>query len=268
MAKVIATDPSRRQGKFRRLVEDFAATLEAHGTSMPTAVIEQFVADRITVVASQVGISEQTVLRDHLPESWGGDMARRTLEDRAIDRARHQLSPARHLPVGLVGGLVGALGQAQLYAAINAEAENVEPNQDLDGLEEHARAAAAWDNSMPGGPPHYSPEEAANATSGLGLALRDAASRDARFPGEGMIPVSGSVLLATHRVLAAFEDRLRRGRWWSCRCEDCALANGTGRDDMATQVADRVAGDRDLLARFAPPPQTPSPWPELPGLDH
>ena len=267
MAKAIATDPARRQGKFRRLVEDFAATLEQHGASMPLAVIEQFVADRITVVAPQVGISEQTVLRNHLSDSWGADMARRAIEDRAIDRARHRLSSDAALPLALVGALVAALGQAQLFAAVNAE-----DSDDL-GLDEgpvetgeSARVTAAWDNSMPGGPPHYSPEGAANASSGLGLALRDTAMGETVQPGQDMLMVPGSVLLDTRRALEAFEDRLRRGRWVSCRCPDCAETIGVGPDPTAIKTADRVAEDRALLARFSPPPETALAEPQFPGI--
>ena len=259
MARTITTDPSRRQGKFRRLVTDFAATLDAHGAAMPTPVIEQFLADRISVVASAAGISEQTVLRDHFPDSWGADMARRALEDRAIDRARHQLCPDAALPVALVGALIGALGQAQLYAAINTTTASSPADTGTGDWDEGARAMQLWHDCMPSDRPHYSPEGAANATSVLGCALRDTAIGQTPAPGEDLVTVSGSALLETGRALAAFEDRLRRGVWVSCRCPDCTEATGAGLDPDALTLADQVAEDRALLARFAPPHETPTP---------
>jgi hypothetical protein len=49
------------------------------------------------------------------------------------------------------------------------------------------RFGAAWDNSIPGGPPHYDPIAVANPTSGLRLALRDTANGETPEPATAVV---------------------------------------------------------------------------------
>ncbi|MDN5920001.1 MAG: hypothetical protein L0I76_33700, partial [Pseudonocardia sp.] len=235
-----------RRGKFRRLVDDFQATLDGLGASMPTEAVEALLSERITEVAAVLGITEATALRSHFADDWGADMARRAWAELADQDARQAQTPANWVPVELVARLIAALGQAQLFAAVNNgyspdapastdECWPVESGED----DRHAAVLTAvrQQRSRHGrGLPTYDPATAAQATSGLGLALHGPAL-DATLD-DGEVWVSGEVLAQTRDSLAGFAEQLRRRRWSPCPCGD-----DHGQDQITEDVLAAVVGD-------------------------
>jgi hypothetical protein len=99
----------------------------------------------------------------------------------------HPLSSCR---CPAVGRLIGALGQALLFADVN-------------------NAATDLTNK-------FNQKEASQAVTGLGIALTTPPNDDAT------ITVEGNILAWTKDALTVFRDNLHQQRWTSCPCgEDC-----------------------------------------------
>jgi hypothetical protein len=130
------------------------------------------------------------VLRNHLPNSWGRDMARQTYRQIQERDAHIDAEPDHQLPLKAVGRLIAALGQGLLFSTVNN---------------------AAGDLTC-----RFNPKEAAEALTGLGIALT-------AHPGDGSIAtIAGNVLAWTKDALTAFRDNLAQQQWSSCPCgQDC-----------------------------------------------
>jgi hypothetical protein len=186
----VAPGVSGNEKKFQALVSDFVnATAELGATIDPEiATIE--LRQRIQLIAAQIGVTEATVLRNHMPDGWGRDMARQTYRQIQERDAHIDAEPDHQLPLKSVGRLIAALSQALLFHTVNNVATDLTCR--------------------------FNPKEAAEALTGLGMAL-------SAHPGDDCpITVPGNVLAWTKDALIAFADNLDQQRWSSCPCgQDC-----------------------------------------------
>jgi hypothetical protein len=127
--------------------------------------------------------------------------------------------PPEHLAVRVAGRLLAALGQALLYAATNGDARQPTPVMDL--------------------------RRAAEAVSGLGLAIRDAQ------PGDPLVTVGADVVAWTRATLEVLRDQLHTGAWSFCPC-------GENHGQDATDAGVLAAVRNDLLHLPAAPSPAPS----------
>jgi hypothetical protein len=199
--------------KFRDLVQDFVSTAAELGYTADRAAIAAELQARISAVATQLHVTEETALRNYLDDDWGREMARDFCHQLAECTALVEAEPAREMPVQAAGRLVAALGQALLCYAINEGSGDRRPGD-------------------------FSADDASQAVSGLGLALH------ATPPGAATVSVGGDVAVWTREALTAFSDNLRRGRWTSCPCGD-----RHEHEDMDTRLLRAVQDDLRLLAR-------------------
>lgn len=63
--------------KFRALVTDFVNTTAELGGTIDPEIVTVELRQRIQFIAAQIGVTEATVPRNHMPNNWGRDMARR-----------------------------------------------------------------------------------------------------------------------------------------------------------------------------------------------
>ncbi|WP_145981692.1 hypothetical protein [Pseudonocardia sp. HH130629-09] len=234
-----------RSNKLQRLVDDFAQTCRHRGIEVSLPVIEHGLRDRIDTVAHHMGVTSATALRRYFDDSWGREMAEQFCVD--VEAGHARLADAADvadavLPVAFLGRLVAALGQAQLFAAVNTDPHTTGPHP-ADGAPADSPALQllpVLDTLRPT-VGRFEPWTAAEANTGLGLALRTA-GRAGLEPDEAQVP--GRVLAQTREVLEDFTRRLQPGpgQWRACRCDGpCA------EQDTPTQVRDAVRSDLDLL---------------------
>lgn len=216
-----------RQSKRTRLVSDFVATVEALGGRVDPAVVAEELEVRINAIAAQLHITSQTVLRNYIDDDWGRQAATAMMDEVTRRQVDEPAGPDEHFAVHVVGRLVAALGQAMLYASVNGDA-----------------AAEV---------PHLDGRHAAEAISGLGLALHE------RRPGDDLVVVDAKVVAWTRSTLEAFREQLRAGAWSSCPC-------GELHGQVDTDLAVLRAVSRDLLLLPAGEPRTEaSPGPVTDG---
>lgn len=238
----------RRSNKLQRLVDDFAETCRSRGIEVSRPVIEHGLRDRIDMVAQHMGITETTALRNYFDDSWGQEMAERFCADVEAGEARLAAAPDAMLPAGFVGRLVAALGQAQFFAAVNTASLAAPDSPGAPSNDAPADAAgpvASLLSSMTGHPSvRFDPHMAAEATTGLGMALHDAATGPGLEIAE--VEVSGRVLAQTREVLEDLARRLEPGpgQWRACGCE-----GPCEEQDTPTLVGDAVRTDLELLYR-------------------
>lgn len=176
--------------KFKTLVADFVSTTADLGGVIDPQVVATELRERIQLIAAQIGVTETTVLRAHMPDDWGRDMARRTYRQIQERDAHIDAAPDQQLPLPALGRLIAALGQAMFFATVNN---------------------AATDPAN-----RFNPKKAAEAVTGLGIALTTPPTNDAT------VTVAGNVLAWTKDALTVFRDNLQHHRWTSCPCgEDC-----------------------------------------------
>lgn len=186
----MAPGVSGNEKKFRALVADFVTTTAELGATIDPDVVTVELRQRIQLIATQIGVTEATVLRNHMPHSWGRDMARQTYRQIQERDAHIDAEPDQQLPLKAVGRLIAALGQGLLYDTVNNAADD------------------------PAG--RFNPKEAAEALTGLGIVLT--AHRGDGSP----VTVPGNVLAWTKDALIVFRDNLAQQRWSSCPCgQDC-----------------------------------------------
>lgn len=222
------TEPSRRRGKFRELVNTCHGMLLRAGLEVSLGELDALLAEHVRVTAAQVGVSEQTALRSHVDVAW----ARSTAERLIVDAARGlpfdvlgrsgQVEPASpddargpQSAAGSSGGVLdtvaalsvlAALGQAQLYAVVN------------DAARPHAAQAA----------PETAPRRPPRGSAAVGVARFDAAAAAevttllatavADDPAAGSVWVPLEALRAALRTLAVFVAHLDDSGWLLCRC--------------------------------------------------
>ena len=211
------TEPGRRRGKFRELVNTCHGMLLRAGLEVAVGELDQLLAEHLRATAAQAGISEQTALRSYVDADWA-----RSTADRLITAAARGLPlevPGRsgqgfgHPPAPDAEGeldtvsalsVLAALGQAQLYAVVNDAAR--------------PRAVQA----APEGPPRRPPRAAlgvagfdAAAAAEVTTLLADAVADD---PAAGVVRVPLEALRAALRTLAVFVAHLDDRRWLLCRC--------------------------------------------------
>jgi hypothetical protein len=176
--------------KFKALVNDFVATTADLGGVIDPQVVAIELRQRIQVIATQIGVTEATVLRNYMDDDWGGDMARQTYRQIQERDAHIDAEPDQQLPLNAVGRLVAALGQALLFYTVNNAADDLTCR--------------------------FNPKEATESVTGLGLALTS-------HPNDGStVTVGGNILAWTKAALTVFRDNLQQQRWSSCPCgEDC-----------------------------------------------
>jgi hypothetical protein len=201
--------------KFRALVQDFVSTAAELGYTADRAAIAAELQARVSAVATQLRVTEETALRNYLDDDWGRDMARDFCRQLAEQNALVEAEPARELPVQATGRLVAALGQALLCYTLNEGAGDCQPGD-------------------------FSVSDASQAVSGLGLALH------ASQPGAATVSVGGDVTVWAREALTAFGDNLRLKRWTSCPCGD-----RHEHEDMDTRLLRAVQEDLRLLAPVA-----------------
>lgn len=270
---------TRRAGRFGRLVDDFDTVCRDAGVTLARQKIERLLTERITAVAQRMRVTERTALRSYFSDTWGTETATRLCADLSARQAALDATPDSRMPVWLVARLIAALGQAQLFAAINTDLDDVHP--DMTGT-----AGPHRPHHEPLNPPmdtaDYDGQTAANATTGLALAVHvafttpappepeavptiparrshaqrphdgpahrpvgDAASDAGGDSGDaGDVAVPGPIAGQTRQTLHAFAELLGSGAWRSCHC---------GPDDSCTerdtphQVREAVRRDLELL---------------------
>lgn len=227
------TAPSRRRGKFRTLVNDCDTALRELGTAMPLSGIEWLLADRITAVAAALEVTEKTALGRYFDRSWGRGTARLLVADH-VDGGG--LGPgaaaarAERVPVARLLTVLAGLGQAQVYAAVNAPPAAGGP--DPPGATTAAVAS-------------YDPGAAGEAVTALAIAVYTAG------PVAGEAKIEPRYLAQAYRALAAFAELLAHRRWVTCRCpQPC------GWEGLAAGLVERVRTDRDSLLPYLTPDHT------------
>ena len=74
----MAPGVSGNEKKFRALIADFVTTTAELGATIDPEVVTVELRQRVQLLAAQISVTEATVLRNHIPTSWGRDMARQT----------------------------------------------------------------------------------------------------------------------------------------------------------------------------------------------
>lgn len=182
----MAASVTGSEQKFRTLVSDFVSTTAELGGTIDPEIVATELRHRIRAIATQLHVTEATVLRNYIEDDWGREMARQTYRQMQERDAHIHAAPNQQVPLKAVGRLVAALGQALLYLTINDAADD--PTS------------------------RFNPKEASEAVSGLGLALTT------RSDINSTVTVGGDILAWTRDALAAFGDNLQQRRWSSCPC--------------------------------------------------
>jgi hypothetical protein len=186
----VAPGVQGNEKKFKTLVADFVATTAGLGGTIDPKVVATELRQRIQFIATQIGVTEATVLRTYMPDDWGGDMARQTYPAVQGTRGAYRRRTRPALALHAVGRLIAALGQALMFADLND---------------------AATDPAC-----RFNQKEASQAVTELGLTLTGPPNDDAT------LTVRGKVLALAEDALTVFCDNLQHQRWTSCRCgEDC-----------------------------------------------
>lgn len=206
--QTVAPGVTGNEKKFKALVADFVSTTADLGGTIDPEVVATELRQRIQAIATQIGVTEATVLRTYMPDDWGSGMARQTYRQIQEREAHIDAVPDRQLPLPAVGRLIAALGQALLFADVND---------------------AATDPTS-----RFNQKEASQAVTGLGMALTSPPNDDAT------VTVTGNTLAWTTDALTVFRDYLQHQRWSSCRCGE---ACGSDKTDAAVLRALRA----DLL---------------------
>ena len=193
-----------RRGKFGLLVEQFAATVERMGGIIDPSVVAGELQTRIDMVAGQMRVTPQTVLRNYISEDWGTETA--TAMMNKIKRPDERPGQSEHLALSVAARLQAALGQVILYAAANGDQQLLSPALDL--------------------------HQTGEAVSGLGLAIMDMPP-DARF-----VTISADIATWTRTALETLRDQLRAGAWTFCPCGE-----RHGQDETDVQVLRAVQAD-------------------------
>ena len=193
-----------RRGKFGRLVEQFVSTVERMGGIIDPAVVAGELQTRIDMIAGQMRVTPQTVLRNYISEDWGTETA--TAMMNKIRPPEERSGGAEHLALSVAARLQAALGQVILYAAANGDQQLLSPALDL--------------------------HQTGEAVSGLGLAIMDMPP-DARF-----VTISADIATWTRTALETLRDQLRAGAWTFCPCGE-----RHGQDETDVQVLRAVQAD-------------------------
>jgi hypothetical protein len=205
----VAPGVTGNEKKFRALVADFVTTTAELGGTIDPEIVTVELRQRIQFIAAQIGVTEATVLRNHMPNNWGRDMARQTYRQIQERDAHIDAKPDQQLPLKAVGRLIAALGQGLLYYTVNNAANDLTCR--------------------------FNPKETTEALTGLGLVLTT-------HPGGSMVTVPGNVLAWTSDALTVFHDNLQQQRWSSCPCgQDC------GQHTTDAAVLRAVRDDLQLL---------------------
>lgn len=196
--------------KFKALVDEFVTTTAELGGTIDPEIVAVELRQRIQFIATQIGVTEATVLRNYMDDDWGREMARQTYRQTQERDAHIDAEPDQQLPLKAVGRLLAALGQALLYFTVNNAADDLTCR--------------------------FNPKEASEAVTGLGLALTS-------HPNDGStVTVGGNILAWTKDALTVFRDNLRQQRWSSCPCgEDC------GQHETDVAVLRALGEDLQLL---------------------
>lgn len=220
------TEPSRRRGKFRELVNTCHGMLMRAGLEVSLGELDGLLAEHVRVTAAQAGVSEQTALRSHVDPAWARSTAERLIVDAARGRQLDvpgdggQAEPAPRDDArgpesapGSSGGVLdtvaalsvlAALGQAQLYAVVNDAARpravQAAPEVPPRRLPRAAAGVAGFDAAA-----------AAEVTTLLATAVAD-------DPAAGSVWVPLEALRAALRTLVVFVAHLDDSGWLLCRC--------------------------------------------------
>jgi hypothetical protein len=97
--------------KFKALVTDFVSTTADLGGVIDPEVVATELRQRIQFIAAQIGVTEATVLRAHMPDDWGRDMARQAYRQIQERDAHIDAAPDQQLPLPAVGRLIAALAR-------------------------------------------------------------------------------------------------------------------------------------------------------------
>jgi hypothetical protein len=206
----VAPSVTGNETKFKALVADFVNTTAKLGGTIDPEVVTVELRQRIQFIAAQIGVTEATVLRNYMDDDWGRDMARQTYRQIQERDAHIDAEPNQQLPLKTVGRLIAALGQALLYFTVNTATDDLTCR--------------------------FNPKEAAEAVTGLGLALTS-------HPNDGStVTVGGNILAWTRDALIVFRNNLQQQRWSSCPCgEDC------GQHETDAAVLRALGEDLQLL---------------------
>jgi hypothetical protein len=193
-----------RRGKFGRLVDQFVTTVEQMGGVVDSQVVAEELQTRIDMVAGQLRIKPETVLRNHIPDDWGQVAASAMMTE--IQQRQMPTGPAEHLAVRVATRLQAALGQVLIYAAANGDQQQDVPALDLHHLGE--------------------------AVSGLALAITETP------PGTEYVVIGADIADWTRTALETLRDQLRAGAWTHCPCGE-----RHGQEEIDMKVLRAVSAD-------------------------
>lgn len=192
------------RGKFGRLVDQFVTTVEQMGGCVDPQVVAEELQARIDMVAGQLRIKPDTVLRNHIPEDWGEVAASAMMTK--VQQRQIPTGPAEHLAVRVAARLQAALGQVLIYAAANGDQQQDVPALDLHHLGE--------------------------AVSGLALAMTETP------PGTEYVVIGADIAGWTRIALETLRDQLRAGVWTHCPCGE-----RHGQEEVDLKVLRTVSAD-------------------------
>jgi hypothetical protein len=193
-----------RRGKFNRLVDQFVTTVEQMGGCVDPQVVAEELQTRIVMVAGQLRIKPETVLRNHIPDDWGEVAASAMMT--GLQQRQIPIGPAEHLAVRVAARLQAGLGQVLIYAAANGDQQQDVPALDLHHLGE--------------------------AVSGLALAITEA------LPDTEYVVIGADIAGWTRTALETLRDQLRAGAWTHCPCGE-----RHGQEEVDLKVLRAVSAD-------------------------
>lgn len=202
-----------RRGKFGRLVDQFVTTVEQMGGAVDPNVVAEELQTRIDMVAGQLRIKPETVLRNYIADDWGQETASAMMAEARQRRSR--AGPVEHVAVRVAARLQAALGQVLIYAAANGDQQEDFPVLDLQNVGE--------------------------AVSGIALAITDTP------PGTEYVAIGADVATWTRTALETLRDQLRAGSWTHCPCGE-----RHGQEDVDVKVLRAVTADLLFLPPTIP----------------
>jgi hypothetical protein len=203
--------------KFKTLVGDFVATAADLDCTVSASAVAADLEQRIAAIATQFGVSQQTVLRSYIDDDWGRELARSICTDLVRRETRMAAAPDHELSAAVAIRLAASLGVAVHCFALNEELVH--------------------------GGGDFNVREAGEAVFGLCSAVSGQA------PGGEMVSVPGRILMLTRGCLEICAERLQQRRW-------TAMGGGVESDGGLTEMRLLGGVSRDLqtLRHYLPSP--------------
>jgi hypothetical protein len=203
--------------KFKTLVGDFVATAADLDCTVSAAAVAADLEQRIAAIATQFGVSQQTVLRNYIDDDWGRELARSICTELVQRETRMTAEPDYELPAAVAIRLAASLGVAVHCFALNEDLVN--------------------------GGGDFNVREAGEAVFGLCGVV------SGQTPGGEMVSVPGRILMLTQGCLEILAERLQQRRWTT-------MGGGVESDGGLTEMRllGGVSRDLQILRHYLPPP--------------